>query len=130
MSEIVDSVTLTNYFDLRLKEPQVRSVKTECVIDPKVISLMLPASLVEKLGLLVAHKQTTRLPDLSWQEVTVTFPVMIELQGRKTTEEAIIWGEQVRIGRTILAKTDLVIDNGQQSVAPNPAHFGQVIIKV
>ena len=130
MSEIITTVKLTNYFDIRLKEANIRSVEMDCVIDPDEVALILPERVADQLGLLVSRKQTHWHPNGKNESLAVTYSVLVELAGRRTSEEAVICGNQIRIGKTILAKTDLHIDLPNQRLIPNPAHPDQPIIKV
>ena len=50
--------------------------------------------------------------------------------GRETLEEALILGDEVLIGQTVLEKLDLWIDCMNQKLVPNPAHPDQPVTKV
>jgi hypothetical protein len=60
----------------------------------------------------------------------VTEPLVIELGGRDTLEEALVLGDEVIIGQTVLEKLDLFVDCINQRVIPNPAHPDQPVSKV
>lgn len=60
----------------------------------------------------------------------VTEPVLIELIGRHTVEEALVLGDEVIIGQTILEKTDLHVDCRNRRLLPNPAHPDQPVLEI
>jgi hypothetical protein len=59
-----------------------------------------------------------------------TGPVLVEILGRDTVEEAVIFGDDVRIGYTVLAKLDLHADHANCCLIPNPAHPDGPVSKV
>ena len=52
----------------------------------------------------------------------VTEPVIIEVEGRTTAEEAVVMGNEVLIGQTVLESLDLFVDCKRRRLVPNPAH--------
>jgi len=50
--------------------------------------------------------------------------------GRDTSEEAMVLGDEVLIGQTVLEKLDLLVDCRNQRVVPNPAHPDQPVTRV
>jgi hypothetical protein len=62
--------------------------------------------------------------------VGVTEPVIFRLLGRDTLEEALVLGDEVLIGQTVLEKLDLLADCVGRRVVPNPAHPDQPVSKV
>lgn len=64
------------------------------------------------------------------EAVDITEPVRVELEGRHTAEEALVLGDEVLIGQTILEKLDLFVDCQRGRVVPNPAHPDQAVTKV
>lgn len=57
---------------------------------------------------------------LLWEGETEA--VEVEILGRSTLQEALVLGDTVLIGQTILAKTDLHVDCQGQELLPNPEH--------
>lgn len=57
---------------------------------------------------------------LLWEGETEA--VEVEILGRSTLEEALVLGDIVLIGQTILGKTDLHVDCQGQRLLPNPEH--------
>jgi hypothetical protein len=62
--------------------------------------------------------------------VGVTEALVVELQGRDTLEEALVLGDEVLIGQTVLEKLDLFVDCQGRRLVPNPSHPDQPITKV
>jgi len=54
----------------------------------------------------------------------------MEILGRKVYEECLVLGDEVLIGQTALAKTDLHVDGRQGQVLPNPAYPNQPVITI
>lgn len=136
MGEVRVTVKLTNAGDMILvrrnlmKPEEVRSVEANALIDTGAVSFVLPSFVVERLGLARPSKQVVEYADGRREEVDVTEPVMIELMGRHTVEEALVLGDEVMIGQTILEKTDLHVDCRERRLLPNPAHPDQPVLKV
>ena len=136
MGAVRVTVRLTNTADLallhrNLMQPgEVRSVEATALIDTGAVSFVLPSLVVERLGLARPFKQVAEYADGRREEVDVTEPVLIELIGRHTVEEALVLGDEVIIGQTILEKTDLHVDCRNRRLLPNPAHPDQPVLEV
>ena len=55
-------------------------------------------------------------------EADASQPFIAEIDGMDTLEEAMILGDEVILGQTVLEKLDLVVDCVGQRLIPNPAH--------
>ncbi|MGH9837123.1 MAG: clan AA aspartic protease [Blastocatellia bacterium] len=136
MGEVRAKIKLTNATDevmaqmSRGKRAKVRQLEIEGVIDTGAVSLILPSHVANKLGLLRMGKQVAQYADGRQDEVDVTSPVFVEVMGRRTTEEAMVLGDEVLIGQTVLEKIDLLVNSRDQKLIPNPAHPNQPIQKV
>jgi len=64
------------------------------------------------------------------ETVGVTEPLLFEIAGRDTPEEALVLGDDVIIGQTVLEKMDLFVDCLNQRLVPNPAHPDQPVSKM
>ena len=60
----------------------------------------------------------------------VQFEHPVECLRRDTLEEAMVLGDEVLIGQTVLEKLDLLADCANQRLIPNPAHPDQPVTKV
>ena len=136
MGEVRVTVTLSNAADMALVRRQlmrpgeVRSIEANALIDTGAVTFVLPSLVVERSGLARPFKQVAEYADGRREEVDVTEPVFIELMGRHTVEEALVLGDEVIVGQTVLEKTDLFVDCRQKRLLPNPAHPDQPVLQV
>jgi clan AA aspartic protease len=136
MGEVRVEVELTNAVDdglarrKKLAPSKVRSVRANALVDTGAVRLILPSFIVEKLGLARVGKQVAQYADGRLDEVEVTEPVYVEVLGRRTADQALVLGDEVLIGQTILETTDLHVDCLNQRLIPNPAHPDQPVTKV
>jgi clan AA aspartic protease len=136
MGEVRATVRLTNAADLVLvrrnlmRVEDVRSLEADALIDTGAVSLVIPPALVERLGLGRAFKQVAQYADGRLEEVDVTDAVRVELMWRQTDENALVLGDEVIVGQTVLEKLDLLVDCGRRRLLPNPAHPDQPVLKV
>ncbi|MGK7904841.1 MAG: hypothetical protein AB4352_26240 [Hormoscilla sp.] len=65
---------------------------------------------------------------LIWEGETEA--VEVEILGRSTLQEALVLGDIVLIGQTILGKTDLHVDCQGQGLLPNPEHPSRPELRV
>ena len=136
MGEVKVKIKLTNNVDevlarrKKLARSKVRTIELEGVVDTGAVALALPSHIVEQLGLTRLGKQVAQSADGRFAEADVTEAVIVEIMGRKTSEEALVLGDEILIGQTILEKTDLLVDCREQRLIPNPAHPNQPVMKV
>ena len=133
MSGVRVQVTLTNACDEALArrgfltQEQVHTCNIEALIDTETIRTRLPAQIVQQLGLaIVGQSKVEDVDDL----VDLTEPIDIEINGRRTTEEVLASGTEVLIGRTALARLDLLVDAINQEIIANPAHPNGPVLRV
>jgi hypothetical protein len=62
--------------------------------------------------------------------VGVTEPLVVEIEGRDTLEEALVLGDELIIGQTVIEKLDLLLGYVSKRLVPNPAHPDQPVSKV
>ncbi len=136
MGEVRVTVDVTNSLDMSLATrgqldfDQLRHVTVEAVVDTGAVQTVIPHALVDELGLMVSHQSMATYADGHSEIVPVTEPVMIEILGRRTYEEALVLGEEVLIGQTVLEKLDLWIDCRRQRLVPNPEHPDYPVAKI
>ena len=129
-------VRLSNAADMALvrrnlmRPEEIRAVEADALVDTGAVTFVLPSLVVERLGLARPFKQVAEYADGRREEVDVTEPVFVELLGRHTVEEALVLGDEVIVGQTILEKTDLYVDCRQKRLLPNPAHPDQSVLQV
>ena len=136
MGEIRIKVNLTNAVDDdlasqgRLSQDEVRHLEVAAVIDMGAVTTVLPAEVVEQLGLSIRGQRVAQYADGRKDNVGITGPVLFEMLGRNTLEEALILGDEVLIGQTILEKLDLLADCAGGRLVPNPERPDQPVLNV
>jgi clan AA aspartic protease len=136
MGEVRVKARLTNAVDEALvrrgllKPEQVRSCDVDALVDTGAVQTVLPSQVAARLGLGVRRQRVAEYADGRKETVDVTEPLVVELEGRDTLEEALVLGDEVLIGQTVLGKLDLFVDCQGQRLVPNPAHPDQAVTKV
>lgn len=136
MGEVRVQVKLTNAIDealvnRRLLNPtQLRMCEIQALIDTGAVRSVLPKAIVQQLGLRIRSQQTAKYADGREEMVGVTEPVIIEIEGRETTEAALVTGDEVLIGQTVLETLDFLVDCKNQRLIPNPAHPDYPVFRV
>jgi hypothetical protein len=133
MMKIRVQVKLTNACDEALvrrgflTQERIRICEASALVDTESIRTRLPVQMVQQLGLAIVGESKVENADDS---VDLTEPIGIEINGRHTTEEALASGTEVVIGRTVLAKLDLLVDASHQEIIANPAHPNGPVFRV
>lgn len=136
MGEVAVKVKLINYRDYlafrggQMKEEQMRTLEADAVVDTGAVQLVLSPAVANQLGLTRLSTQMAQYADGRKEEVDVTEAVEIEIMGRRASEEALILGDEILIGQTVLDKTDLHVDCRARQLIPNPAHPNQPVLKI
>ena len=136
MGEIRVNVLLTNSVDealhrrKKLKKSAVRRYEADAMVDTGAVRSIIPAHVMEALGLMSRGKRVGDYADGRTEVVAVTEPIVFAVMGRDTLEEALVLGDEVLIGQTVLEKLDLLADCANRRLVPNPAHPDQPVSKV
>jgi clan AA aspartic protease len=136
MGEIRVRVKLTNAVDEELARKKgrarkkVRTYEAEAIVDTGAVQSVIPAHVVEKLGVSIRGDRVAQYAEGRKETVGVTGPIVIDILGRDTLEEALVLGDEVLIGQTVLEKLDLLADCTNRRVIPNPAHPDQPVSMV
>lgn len=136
MGEVRIKAKLTNAVDEALVRrgmltlQQVRTYEADALVDTGAVRTILPQHVVDRLGLAVRGQRVAEYAEGRKDVVSVTGPLIIDLEGRDTLEEALVLGDEVLIGQTVLEKLDLFVDCQRQRLVPNPAHPDQPVTKV
>jgi len=128
VGEVRVKVTITNATDAvladegRLPEDQVRCCEVDALVDTGAVSSVVPRAVLEAIGV---HSRTTReatFADGRSEIVDVSNPILVLVEGRDVIEEALIFGDEVLLGQTVLERTDLLVDCANNRLVPNPSH--------
>jgi clan AA aspartic protease len=136
MGEVRVKVKLTNALDEalfrrgKLAKDQMRVYEADALIDTGAVRSVIPIHVVEKLDIGLRGNRVAEYADGRKETVGLTEPVIFDLLGRDTMDEALVLGDEVLIGQTVLEKLDLLVDCANQRVIPNPAHPDQPVTKV
>ena len=136
MGEVRIKVKLVNAVDEalarrnQLPKSDVRVYEADGLVDTGAIRSVIPRHVVQQLGLELRGQRMAEYADGRQEPVGVTEGVIFELLGRDTLEEALVLGDEVLIGQTVLEKLDLLADCANRQVIPNPAHPDQPVSKV
>lgn len=136
MGEIRVKVRLVNAVDEalarrgQLAPDRVRSYEAEALVDTGAVRCALPPFVADQLGLARVARYMAQYADGRLEEVDLTEGFVLEIMGRRTTEEALVLGDEILIGQTALEKLDLLADCQRQQLVPNPAHPDQPVSKV
>ena len=128
MGEVRVTARLTNAFDeslLRrgmLTADQVRSFEANAIVDTGATRTVLPPEIAERLGLAIRGQRVAYLAGGRSETVGVTEPLVVEIDGRDTLEEALVLGGEVLIGQTVLEKLDFLVDCDGRRLVSNPKH--------
>ncbi len=136
MGEVRVKVKLTNSYDMsrrqrgEINEDEVRKYEADALIDTGAVSSVIPANVMKILGLLSRGERVAEYADGRKDIVDLTEPIIFNIIGRETEEGAMVLGDEVLIGQTILEVLDLQVDCRNQKVIPNPAHPDQPVVKI
>ncbi len=113
-----------------LKPEEVRTYEAVALVDTGAVRTILPPHVVARLGLAARGQRMAEYADGRKEAVSVTEPLVLELEGRDTLDEALVLGDEVLIGQTVLEKLDLFVDCQRRRLVANPAHPDQPVTKV
>ena len=136
MGEVKVQVKLINGVDEALSRlhqlapERVRSGEVNAMVDTGAVRTIVPRHIVQLLGLPLRGQRLAEYADGRKESVAVTGPLIVEIMGRDTVEEALVLGDEVLIGQTVLEKLDLLVDCLNQRLVPNPDHPDQPVTKV
>jgi len=114
----------------QIKKEEIRSYETDALIDTGAVSSVVPQYVMEQLGLESDGQRVAEYADGRKDIVELTEPINFEIMGRRTSEGAMVLGDEVIIGQTILEVLDLQVDCRNQKLIPNPAHPDQPVVKI
>ncbi len=136
MGEVRAKVLLTNATDAQMArqrlipQDQVRHYLADAMVDTGAVTMVIPPHVLHHLGVESGRERMAVLADGSRRGVPVTSALGVEILGRDTIDEALVMGDEVLIGQTILEKTDLLVDCANRQLVPHPDHPDQPILKV
>ena len=128
VGEVNVKVVLTNAIDAvladegRLPEDQVRWCEVEALVDTGAVSSVIPKRILESIGVGLRTKREATFADGRTELVDVSNPILVMVEGRDMLEEALVFGDEVLLGQTVLERTDLLVDCANGCLVANPRH--------
>lgn len=128
MGAVRVAVKLTNGSDEalvrtgELRPEDVRGCETEALVDTGSVETVIPVAVMKQLGLPSMDRISVKYADGRGELVDKAAPLMVYLLGRHAVGEALVLGDEVLIGQTILESMDLHIDCANQRLIPNPKY--------
>ena len=101
---------------------QVRSVEAMALVDAGATRTVISEDVASRVGITARTQLPIQFGDGRIELVDLGGPLLVELEGRSTVDEAFIVGDQVLIGQTVLEKLNLLVDCQQQRLIPHPRH--------
>ncbi len=108
----------------------LRVYEAEAVINTGAVRTAIPVEVCEHLGLRIRSQEIAKYADGRQETVGLTGPMIIEMEGRETIEAAMILGDIVLIGQTVLETLDLLVDCKNQRLVPNPENPERAVLRV
>ncbi|MBI2928828.1 MAG: clan AA aspartic protease [Verrucomicrobia bacterium] len=128
MGEVRVQVRLSNVADLasatagQLDPKEVRTVEADALVDTGAVRSCVPRPLLDRLGILPYETMLVEYANGQKEAVGLAEGVRFEILHRRSSDDALVVGDEVLIGQTLLEKMDLLLDCANQRVIPNPAH--------
>ena len=114
----------------KLAKNEIRTYEADAMVDTGAVRSVIPTFVLEQLGLEIRGQRVAEYADGRKDTVGVSESVIINIMGRDTLEDALVLGDEVLIGQTVLEKLDLLVDCANNRLIPNPAHPDQPVTKV
>ena len=136
MGAVRVKVKLTNAIDEALvsrgllNPNLLRVYEVEALIDTGAVRTAIPVEVCEHLGLIIRSQEIAKYADGRQETVGLTGPMIIEMEGRETIEAAMVLGDIVLIGQTVLETLDLLVDCKNQRLVPNPENPERPVLRV
>lgn len=125
MGEVRVNVKLINPIDNELvnrgllNPTNLRVYETLALIDTGAARTVIPRQIVQLLGLRLQGQQLAKYADGREEILSLTKPVIIEMEGEETTEIALVAGDEVLVGQTVLENLNLLVDCKNHRLIPN-----------
>jgi len=129
MGKVMERIKLTNDYDLALVragalDPSgVRALEIDALVDTGATILVLPADVVERLGVPVRAMRKVKLAGARVEELPLVGGIKLEIRGRDALVSALVGpvGSTALIGQIPLEEMDFVVDPKSRELRPNPA---------
>ena len=129
-------VLLTNYREAvlarlgQLDASQVHRYETEALVDTGAVRSAIPAAVADRLGLMRLRRTDAKYADGRVEEVDRTEVFIVEMLGREMETSAMVLGEQILLGVTVLEELDLMVDCNRNRLVPYQGTWDQPVFRV
>lgn len=136
MGQVHVRVLLTHYREAILARlgqfdaTQVHQYETEALIDTGAVRSAMPAAVADRLGLMRLRRTDAQYADGRVEAVDMTEVFTIEMLGRQTETSAMVLGEHMLIGVTVLEELDLMVDCLRQRLVPYQGTPDQPVFRI
>jgi clan AA aspartic protease len=136
MAQVHVQVLLTNYREAllarlgQLDATQVHQYETEALVDTGAVRSAMPAAVADRLGLIRLRRTDAQYVDGRVEAVDMTEVFTIEMLGRQTETSAMVLGEHLLIGVTVLEELDLMVDCLRQRLVPYQGTPDQPVFRI
>ena len=136
MGEVRVRVRLTNASDELLAQDgiltpdRVRGYETTALVDTGTTHTVVPAYVAQQLGLTVRDEILVQFADARLERAGLVGPLLIEIEGRRTHDAALVTGQEVLVGQTVLGKLDWSVDCRDQRLIQNPRHPSGPVFRI
>jgi len=128
MGEVRIQVKLANVTDLalaaagKLDAQSIRTIEADALVDTGAVRSCVPQPLLDRLGIRPYETMLVEYANGQKEAVGIAEGVRFEILHRRSSDDALVVGDEVLIGQTLLEKMDLLVDCANRRVIPNPAH--------
>jgi clan AA aspartic protease len=136
MGQVHARVILTNHREEvmvrlgQLAPEQVHRYETAALIDTGAVRSAIPSAIADRLGLMRIGHTDAKYADGRVEEVDMTEAIVIELLGRRAVAVAMVVGEQILLGVTVLEDLDLMVDCTRNRLVPYQGTWDQPVFRV
>ena len=136
MGQVHVRVLLTNYREAvlarlgQLDASQVHRYETEALVDTGAVRSAMPAAVADRLGLMRLRRTDAKYADGRVEEVDRTEVFIVEMLGREMETSAMVLGEQILLGVTVLEELDLMVDCNRNRLVPYQGTWDQPVFRV
>ena len=136
MGQVHVQVTLTNYREtllarlVQLDASQLHRYETEALIDTGAVRSAIPATVADRLGLMRLRRTEAKYTNDHVEEVDMTEVFTVAMLGRETEISAMVLGEQILLGVTLLEDLDLMVDCNRNRLVPYQGTWDQPVFRV
>ena len=136
MGQVHVQVILTNHREAvmarlgRLDPNQVHRYETAARIDTGAVRSTIPSAIADRLELFRIEHTDAKYADGRVEEVDMTEAMTIEILGRRTVASAMVLGEQILLGVTVLEELDLMVDCNRTRLVPYQGTWDHPVFRV